>query len=297
MQLISLLLLVLSLFGLTMAVMFVVLWYRSCSRLAVVHRLRESIANIGVSVAVDYPETTAPLLALLEEEYPRSEAIVITDLEQAHSPFCELISRYHLMKVNHAHLDGVRALFRSRHRAFRRVVLVDLPVEHRDRASEIGRAVASYDYILHLQGESIVEQDAIAYCANIIASQNTANAISLYSIVGCPARLEKGTGVGSERVVRLRTDYALAWQRRRSAFAVAALSLPAAMVLLAYFSGSRLIFASAIVAMVAIGVFLFVSCRVVSEKGLFARFDTILRNAYRLLVERVPRSYGCEKES
>jgi hypothetical protein len=291
MQLISLSLFALSLLSLVGAVFFLVLWSRSCRRLSIVHRLRETIAHIGVSAVVEYPETLAPLMALLEEEYPRSEAVIITDLQHQHSPFGDILGQYHLIRVNHTHLDGVRALYRSRHRAFRRVVVVDLPTEYRKRAKEIGGLVASYDYVLHLQGESIVERDVIAYCADIIASQPHTNAISLQSIVGAAAHLENGRGEASRRVTRVRTDYALAWRNRRLIYAMVALLSPAAMVLVSYLLGSRLIFASAVVAMLAVGVFLYVSCRVVTEKGVFARLDTILRNFSRLLVERAKTFY------
>lgn len=296
MQLISIFLFVLSLLSLISAALFLVSWYRSCRRLSIVHRLREAIAHIGVSAVVEYPKTLAPLMALLEEEYPRSEAVIITDLQHSHSPFGELLGRYHLIRVNHTHLDGVRALYRSRHRAFRRVVVVDLPIEYRERATEIGNMVASYDYVLRLQGESIVERDAIAYCADIIASQSHANAISLQSIVGDTARLENGKGGVSQRVISVSTDYALAWRNRRLIYAIVALLSPAAMVLVSYLSGSRLIFVSAVVVMLAVGVFLYVSCRVVTEKGLFARLDTILRNFSRLLVERAKKNYYFYKE-
>ena len=81
MQLISALFFALSLLSLVGAVVFVAVWYRSCRLATIVCRMREGIAHIGVSAVVEYPETSAPLIALLEEEYPRSEAIVITDLQ------------------------------------------------------------------------------------------------------------------------------------------------------------------------------------------------------------------------
>ena len=291
MQLISIILFLFSLAALVGAIVFVVSWQRNSRHSSLVHQLREGIAHIGVSAVVEYPETTAPLVALLEEEYPRSEAVVVTDLEQARSTFGELISRYHLIRVNHSHLDGVRALYRSRHRAYRRVVVVDLPTEHREQAAKIGKRVASYDYTLHLQGESIVEPDAITYCANLIASQHSSTAILLRSIVGASAYLEKGLHNPSGRALQLYADHALAWQRGGVGVALTALLLPMAIVVAAHLSGSWLLFISAAITMVAIGLFLYVSCRVVTEKGIFIRLDTILRNFYRYLIERVENFY------
>lgn len=287
MQLISVSLLLFSFLVLAGAILFVAMWQRARRKIGLVQILHEGIGHIGVSAVVEYPETSAPLIALLEEEYPRSEAIIITDMRDKLSAFEELLSRYHLIKVNHDYLEGVRALYRSRSRAFRRVVLVDLPMEHRLRASCIGRAVASYDYILYLTGESIVERNALAYCANIIAMQRPTNVISMQSIAGCNARLERGMTGHSGRSVRLRTNYALAWRRNGVFFALLATLLPAAMLFISFLSGSRMIFASAVITTLAVGAFLYLSCRVVTEKGVFHRLDTILRNFCRFIVERV----------
>ncbi len=289
MQLISATLFILSLAMLVGAIGFLLAWHRTYRNSSFIHQLREGIVHIGVSAVVEYPKTTAPLVALLEEEYPRSEAVIVADLQLPQSPFCGLIGQYHLIRVNHSHLEGVRALYRSRHRAYRRVVVVDLPIERREQASTIGTRVASYDYILHLQGESIVERNAIAYCANTIASHRTIDAISLRSIVGCSAHLEKSEGKEEKDTLHLRTDHALAWRKRSISFALVAVLLPTAMVVVAYLSGSRLLLASAAMTTAAIGAFLYISCRVVTEKGLFARLDTILRNFYRLLVDKVKK--------
>lgn len=297
MQLISALFFALSLLSLVGAVLFVAIWYRSCRLSTIVCRMREGIAHIGVSAVVEYPETSAPLIALLEEEYPRSEAIVITDMQHPLYSLGELVGRYHLIRVNHTHLEGVRALYRSRHRAFRRVVLVDLPTEYRGAALDVGKRVASYDYVLHLQGESIVERNAITYCANLLASQHSVTSLSLRSIVGSDAHLEKATTKRTKDYLRLRTNHALAWQKRGRLFAIVALLLPTAMALTAWLFDSVLMFVSAVVSMVAVGLFLYVSCRVVTEKGLFLRLDTMLRNFYRYLVETVRNFHYLYKES
>ena len=289
MQLISTLLFILSIVVLAGAILFMYLWHRSCKRLSMVYQLKEGVAHVGVSGVVCYPETSAPLIALLEEEYPRSEAVIIADLQHDHTPFAGLIGQYHLIRVNHAHLEGVRALYRSRHRAFRRVVLVDLPLEYRERAIIIGKEIASYDYVLHLQGESIVERDAIAYCANIIASRQIGEIVSLQTMVGAPACLEKNTVADRDNIVPLWSNYALAWRDNNMIAALLALFLPAMIVILAIILGERLLLLSAVLVMLAVGAFLYVSCRVVTEKSLFARLDTILRSFCRLLVERVKK--------
>ena len=134
-----------------------------------------------------------------------------------------------------------------------------------------------------------MEPDAITYCANLIASQHSSTAISLRSIVGASAYLEKGLHNPSGRALQLYTDHALAWQRGGIGVALTALLLPMAIVVAAHLSGSWLLFISAAITMVAVSVFLYISCRVVTEKGIFIRLDTILRNFYRYLIERVKK--------
>lgn len=288
MQLISLLMFLFSLILLFGALLFVVLWLRNHRKVSIMYLLREDIGHIGVSAVVEYPETPAPLVALLEEEYPRSEAIVITDLQQTLSPFVELIKRYHLIAVNHSHLSGVRALYRSRHRAYRRAVVVDLPVEYCDRASYIGRAVASYDYILYLQGESIVEHDAITYCANVAATQSLERALSLQSLVGTGACLERGP-VAESQSVSLRSEYPLAWRKSTIFVALSAVLLPSVLILIAHLSKSWLMLAASVMIALVVALFLYVSSCVTTKKSLLARLDTVLRNYWRWITRRESR--------
>lgn len=277
----------LSIVWLVGAIWFVAWWHRAYRKTSLVYLLREDVGHIGVSAIVAYPETLAPLVALLEEEYPRSEAIFIADLQKQESLLSELVVRYHLVKVNHLHLSGARALYRSRRRAYRRVVVVDLPDKCREQALAVGREVASYDNLLYLRGESIVEPNAITYCANVVASQPSSSGLQLCSVVGADAYLERGDTSNPTTVVRLRADCPLAWRRGAQIFALTAILLPSVMILSGHLFESSLMFASAIVLIVAMGVLLYVSCCVVTEKSLFARLDTVLRNFYRFLIKRV----------
>ena len=262
-------------------------WHRTYRKSLVIHQLHENIGHIGVSAIVSYPKTLAPLVALLEEEYPRSEAIFVADLQEEEILLSELVLRYSLIKVNNQHLTDTRALYRSRHRAYRRVVVVDLPIAHKERAFAIGKEVASYDNVLYLQGESIVERNAITYCANIVASQPSSSGVQLRSIVGADAYLERGDISGATTNLRLRTDCPLAWQKQVRVFALLAILVPSVMILLGHLLESGLMIASAMVQIVITLLFLYVSCCVVTEKSLFARLDTVLRSFYHFWVERI----------
>lgn len=278
---------ILSIVWLVGAVWFVSWWHRTYRKSLIIHQLHENIGHIGVSAIVSYPKTLAPLVALLEEEYPRSEAIFVADLQEEETLLSELVLRYRLIKVNNQHLTDTRALYRSRHQAYRRVVVVDLPIAHKERAFAIGKEVASYDNVLYLQGESIVERNAITYCANIVASQPSSSGVQLRSIVGADAYLERGDISGATTNLRLRTDCPLAWQKQVRVFALLAILVPSVMILLGHLLESGLMIASAMVQIVITLLFLYVSCCVVTEKSLFARLDTVLRSFYRFWVERI----------
>lgn len=297
MQLISTLLFILSTIVFCGAIIFVALWHRTCNKISVINLIREGIGHVGISTILEYPDTLAPLIAVLEESYPRSEAIVVTDMQQPLSPFGELLHRFHLVRVNPARLRGVRALYRSRHRSFRRVILVDLPVEHRGYANEIAERVASYNYLLRLQGESLIARNALTYCANIIASHNATQKISLESIVGAEARLERCNIPKANTSLRLHADRILAWRREGYILSFFTLCTPAIIVYIAHLSGSRLLLMAAILISIAIVVFLYISCRVMSERSLFVTLNSILKNYYRFLVERIKKIRYLYKES
>jgi hypothetical protein len=287
MQLISFLLLILSSATLLGAVWFVARWHRTYRKVSLVHLLREDIGHIGVSAIVAYPETSAPLVALLEEEYPRSEVVVVTDLHDDNSTLGELVQRYHLVKVNHAHLEGARALFRSRHRAFRRVVVVDLPLEYRANAYSLARKVASYDSILYLHGESIVEQNAITYCANVVASQHSAKGLLIRSVVGAESHLERGDIADSTATLYLRADCPLAWRRIGFLPKLLMVVMPFLLVVVAVVTSDWVLLAAVeMIALVTL-IFISVSCCVVTEKSLLARLGTRFENLYRFWVARL----------
>ena len=285
MQLISFLLLLLSTLMLVASVVYVVWWHRTYRRVPLVHLLHEDIAHIGISAVVIYPETSAPLVALLEESYARSEAVVVADL-QDNRRLESLICQFGLVRVVHSHLFGVRALYRSRKRLYRRVTVVDLPTEHRLQAERVGREVASYDNILYLTGESIVEPNVITYCANVVAQHHLSKGVLLRSAVGAEARFESGGVVNSTNIVRLRSDCPLAWRSDIGGLGLLALLLPLQMVSLATIFHSWPLLVAAVLLVVNVAMFIGESYCVVTEKSLLARLGTRFENLYHFWVER-----------
>lgn len=269
------------------ATLFVVRWYRAHRAIAIVPMLREGIGHIGISAIVEYPTTLQPLLALLEEEYPYSEAIVIVDMQQPQSPFTALLQRFSLVKVNHSHLKRARALYRSKHRAFRRVVVIDLPLHCSNYAEVYGGAVATFDYTLYLRGESLVARNALTYCANIAAMHYATPNTLLESFVGASARFERTSAVGTRDRERIVADRILVWQKESMLPLLLALLAPAILAVLAYFAGEWILLVAAGTASLIVLLMLYVSYHLMTEKSLLVTLNTILQNFYRYLVREV----------
>ena len=286
MQLIAISLALLSLLIFVGTTLFVGEWLRALRQEPTSPLMREGICHIGISAIVLYPESAAPLHALLEEEYPRSEAIIVTDF--ASSPFEELLHHFKLIKVNHSHLSGVRALYRSRHRAFRRIVVIDLPALHRHQATTIAKEIATYNCTLLLQGESIVAHNILTYCANIIATHPTEQGVAIRALIGAEALLEQGEADSSKA---LSTARPLAWQRGSVAPAIAALIAPALFVAISRLTSEGAFIAVAGFISLTIMSFTYLSCRLMCKKGLMPLLATIILNFYRFSIEKFKKIY------
>ena len=287
MQLISIFLTILSLTVLGGAIMFATTWLRARHAYHPTHILREGIGHIGISAIIEYPDSEQPLSALLDEGYPYCEVILITDLQRHHSTFGGLLQKFHLIRVNHSHLKEVRALYRAQHRSFRRVVFVDLPIEYRQSALSIGRKIASYDYLLHLQGESIIARDAITYCANIIASHRLSDDISLRGFLGEKLHLMRCDAPTNRQKPKIISNRILAWHRRSLYPTFAVLLLPATLLLVSHFAESLSLMPATLITLLAITLFIYISCYSVAERGLFATFNTVILNFYSFMADKI----------
>ncbi len=286
MQLISAILLISSLVLLGGALFFVGLWRRAHYKTQLLYSIRDGIGNIGISTIVEYPSTTEPIIALLDEEYPRCEVIVVTDLQAENSPLSHLRRKFQLVGVNHSHLKGARGVYRSRHRAFRRMVLIDMASKFRYSACSVAKAIASYDYVLRLENDSIIQSGAIAYCANIIASYPHIDNISLSTIVGAKARLERCDKSDETERKSLLTGRILAWRRPSLAFPLVAVALPAIVLLIAHATTDRLLLFTAVTIALALMALIYISCCLVFEKSLFSTLSTIIESFCRFMVEK-----------
>lgn len=111
----------------------------------------DAVGGIGLSVLL--PEGVTPRLAeeLLSTEYALFEVVAVVDGLADPALLAQLAARYRLFRVSVPPADGTRALYRSRKRRFRRLVLLDRPATDRRRACRAAAEAATYDYLLPLR--------------------------------------------------------------------------------------------------------------------------------------------------
>ena len=110
----------------------------------------------GISVLCSGVAGVEEVRRLLDEGYPRYEAVVVLDSVRRPEAFAAVLAEFHLIDVNYDPADdlpaeGVRGLYRSRKRCYRRLVVVDKAFTSCRADFDAAVGVAIYDYVLPLR--------------------------------------------------------------------------------------------------------------------------------------------------
>ena len=144
----------------------------------------ESLGFVGCSVICSGVKETDHIEELLGQEYDRYEVIVTLDAEEFPQEFISIIDRYRMIRVNSTTSEElptarIRALYRSRQRSFRRLILVDkrsaTPYDDLDAAT----SVASYNYLLPAGKHTHLCARAVEHIA-ITLSEQSAHDVELF---------------------------------------------------------------------------------------------------------------------
>lgn len=140
------------------------------------HGARSGTLGVGISALVTRPVTLERCERLLGEEYALFEVVVVLDGERDAVMIEQLKARYHLIQVEYYPTDelpvrGVRGLYRSRKRRFRRLVLVDCRTPGVVAALDAAAEVASYEYLLPLRADEYPVVGAVERLATEVALQ------------------------------------------------------------------------------------------------------------------------------
>lgn len=158
--------------------------------------LYDAIEQIGISALVVDRCTLQRLDALLAVEYPRYEVILTLRRERDPILFDELLDRFRLIRVEYTPsgelpVAGVRGLYRSRKRRFRRLVLLDIePRLSRNERLNAAADVATYEYLLPIPSGATLRVGAVEGLACAVDRLQGVSFDRLRSWIGLPARLE-----------------------------------------------------------------------------------------------------------
>ena len=141
----------------------------------------ESLGFTGCSVICYAVNDFEQIENLLHTEYNRYEILAVIDSRLYPDIFYSIVKQYGLIRVNTIVSDElsnthIRALYRSRQRRFRRLVLLDEAYTSPYNSLDCATLVASYEYIIPLTASMRLREHAIEY-ASILISENRERAI------------------------------------------------------------------------------------------------------------------------
>ena len=113
----------------------------------------DASAAVGFSLLCSGVFRSGQIENLLAAEYARCEVIVVADAWYRRVFFESLVARYRMIRVDYLPSDefpvqGVRSMWRSRRRCFRRLVLLDRPEDAEAGDFDAAASVAAYDWLI-----------------------------------------------------------------------------------------------------------------------------------------------------
>lgn len=148
----------------------------------------------GISAVCAGVHDMSQIANLLDTEYPRYEVVVVLDSHFRREEFYALVAAYRMIRVDYRlsgelPAGGVRGLYRSRSRSFRRLVVVDrgitVPAEDLDAAA----GVAAYDFLLPVREGQYLLPRAVERLAEEVAEHKGKQFRMIRSLIGSPAVL------------------------------------------------------------------------------------------------------------
>ncbi len=145
-----------------------------------------SLGFIGCSVICSGVTRLEHIEELLGQEYDRYEVIITLDAEQYPDEFRRIISHYRMIRVNCTPSEelpaaSIRALYRSRQRSYRRLIVVERALSDIYSDLDAATVVASYNYLLPAGADTHLCDKAIESIAIALSEDNAYNIQLLYS--------------------------------------------------------------------------------------------------------------------
>ncbi|MDE5730687.1 MAG: glycosyltransferase family 2 protein [Alistipes sp.] len=156
--------------------------------------LADSPDFIGVSAVCYDIESVGHISELLDVEYPSYELVVVMDSRSKPELFQEILRHYRMMRVEYRPLEpqaalGVRGFYRSERRGFNRLTLLDQMEVFSSLSANAAVRVATYDYILPIEGRVRLVPRAIERLIMELSEYPIGSIQLVRSIVGKPLLL------------------------------------------------------------------------------------------------------------
>lgn len=112
----------------------------------------ESVGFVGCSIICTGVSEMGQIRDLLSEEYDRYEVVVVLDSTLQSEAFREIVAHFRMIRVNDTQTGelpsaSIAALYRSRQRSFRRLILIDRRTSTPYDDLDAALSVASYGYL------------------------------------------------------------------------------------------------------------------------------------------------------
>ena len=159
----------------------------------------DSVEGAGISLLCGESDIRR-LEYLLAVEYPDFEVVATLDANDDYETFMSVVERYRMVRVTHSlhhelPASGIRALYRSQERRFRRLILIDKlsSVESDDRNA--AACYASYDYLWPLADGCLPAEDAVERLAVAVAEYEGDDVAVIRTDNGAPSALYRREAV------------------------------------------------------------------------------------------------------
>ena len=126
----------------------------------------DSVGNIGISIICSGVDCMAQIENLASPEYENFEVVLCLDSDTSLRRMRNIIDRYALFRValpsrSELPVVGVRAIYRSRRGAIRRMTLIDKRFTSHEDALDAAVNVASFDYVMAVGRNEYLYPDSL----------------------------------------------------------------------------------------------------------------------------------------
>ena len=150
--------------------------------------------GVGISALCAGAYDICQIANLLDTEYPRYEVVVVLDSRLRPEEFRAVADAYSMIRVDYRRSPelpaaGVRGLYRSRSRSFRRLVLLDRGIGAPSDDLDAAAGVAAYDWLLPVGKGQFLLPRAVERLAEEVAEHRGGHLRAIRTLIGSPALL------------------------------------------------------------------------------------------------------------